>query len=377
MSVGNGPHVYLALLAHELRNLLAPIRYAIASLEKPDKTSVQESYALGVMRRQSTQMSDLLEDLLDLSRFERGQVQLRKSNAELKLLLETAIEAARPLIDAKQHCLCVELPSEPVSVWADPTRLIQVFSNVLINAAKYTNSGGHIELRATYESQSIVVSVRDSGIGIAKEMLPRLFTLFAQGGRARGHSQEGLGIGLALVDGIVRLHGGTVEARSDGVGCGSEFLVRIPMGISPQAVPVARNGARVMDYAGLKVLVVDDSKEVADTCSMLVELSGHESQIAYTGRRALELAETFRPQVILTDIGLPDIDGYEVAHRIRSTDWGHAAVMVAITGWADEGRAGRSLEAGFSHHLTKPIDPRTIELLLESLAVRVQAPRRY
>jgi CheY-like chemotaxis protein len=320
------------------------------------------------MRRQSAQMSRLLEDLLDVSRFARGEVELRKSAAELTVILGTAIEAARPLLDAKQHSLVVKLPDHAVRIWGDATRLIQVFSNLLINAAKYTDSGGRIELRATQEQGNVVVRVRDSGIGIGKETIPRLFTLFGQEARARGHSEGGLGIGLALVHGIVRLHGGAVEVFSDGPDCGSEFVVRIPLGAAQIDHPAAVEDATVAEGIGLKVLVVDDNKEVADTCSMLIELSGHQVQIAYTGTHAIELAESFRPQVILTDIGLPDIDGYEFARRIRATQWGQAPVLVAITGWGDDEHQRQSLAAGFSHHLTKPIDPKTIESLLESLA---------
>jgi len=365
-------HTYLALLAHELRNLLAPIRYALAAMEKPDKTAAQEGYALGIMRRQTAQMSRLLEDLLDVSRFARGEIALRKSAAELTVMLGTAIEAARPLLDGKEHSLSVELPHAAVRIWADPSRLIQVFSNLLINAAKYTDFGGTIQVRATQELESIVVSVRDSGIGIPREMIPRLFTLFAQDAAARTRSEGGLGIGLALAQEIVRLHGGAIEAHSDGPGCGSEFLVRIPLGMPhdvQSADPTSANHAKGIR---LRILVVDDNKEVADTCAMLIELSGHQVQIAYSGGDAFDTAESFRPQVILTDIGLPDIDGYAFAQRVRSTAWGHTAVLVAITGWGEAEHHDPSVAAAFSHHLTKPVDPTTIESLLEALAANFE-----
>ena len=359
---------YIALLAHELRNLLAPIRYAVASMEKKDNTPAQQSYALGVMRRQSAHMSRLLEDLLDVSRFARGELELRKSITELTTVLGTSIEAARPLLDAKQHTLSVELPKDAVRVWADPVRLIQVFTNLLTNAAKYTNFAGRIELRATQELDSVVVAVRDSGIGIAAEMIPRIFTLFAQDKDARGHSEGGLGIGLALAHGLVTLHGGTLEVHSKGPGHGSEFIVRIPAGLSAaERLPVADKEESVGGLR-LKVLVVDDNKDVADTCSMLIELSGHHVQVAYTGGDAIEIAEAFRPQVILTDIGLPDIDGYQFAQRVRATSWGKTAVLIAITGWGAQESQQQSAVAGFNHHLTKPIDPKTIESLLASLA---------
>jgi len=359
---------YIALLAHELRNLLAPIRYALAALEKPDKSAAQHSYALGVMRRQSAHMSRLLEDLLDISRIARGELELRRSVTELTTVIATSIEAARPLLDGKHHALSVELPIHAVRMWADPVRLIQVFTNLLINAAKYTDYGGRVELRATQESDCVVVSIRDSGIGIAKEMIPRIFTLFVQDKGARGHAEGGVGIGLALVQGVVSLHGGTVEARSDGPGCGSEMVVRIPLGDFREEQAAAHDTERAVGGMRLKVLVVDDNHDVADTCSMLIELSGHQVQSAYTGREAIDIAEAFRPQVILTDIGLPDIDGYEFAQRIRSRPWAKTVVLVAITGWGPGERPWQSEAAGFSHYLTKPIDPRTIESLLASLA---------
>jgi CheY-like chemotaxis protein len=361
------PDVYLAPLAHELRNLLAPIRYAIAALEKPDKTAAQESYALDIMRRQSNQMSRLLEELLDASRFARGEIELRKAAAELTVVLGTAIEAARPLLDRKQHSLSVELPNDAIRLWADPSRLIQVFSNLLINAAKYTNLGGCIKLRAIQEADYVVVSIQDSGIGIGKEMMPRIFTLFAQDHSARSNSEGGLGIGLALAQGIVHLHGGTIDVFSTGPGGGSEFTVRLPLGTPHDEQAAAPERENRTGGSGLKVLVVDDNKDVADTCAMLIELSGHEVQCAYTGALAIEMAESFRPQVILTDIGLPDIDGYAFARKVRSTEWGQATVLVAITGWSEAERKEQSTAAGFRHHLTKPVDPETIASLLEAL----------
>lgn len=360
---------HIALLAHELRNLLAPIRYALAVMEKKDNTAAQQSYALGVMRRQSTHMSRLLEDLLDVSRFAHGELELRNSVTELTTVLGTSIEAARPLLDGKQHTLSVDLPQEAVRVWADPVRLNQVFTNLLINAAKYTDAGGRIALRAARELDSVVVSVRDNGIGISTEMMPQIFRLFARDKGARVRSEGGLGIGLALAHGLVSLHGGTIEARSDGPGCGSEFVVRIPVGMAAEDHVSAQDGEEVVIGIRLKVLVIDDNKDVADTCSMLIELSGHQVKVAYSGSEGMGIAEWFRPQVILTDIGLPDIDGYEFAQKIRGTSWGRTAVLVAITGWGAQESKQQSAVAGFNHHLTKPIDPKTIEALLASLAI--------
>jgi CheY-like chemotaxis protein len=355
------------LLAHELRNLLAPIRYAIAAMEKPETTPAQQTQALGVLRRQSTQMSRLLEDLLDVSRFARGELEIRKSGAELGVIIGTAIEAARPLLDARQHSLFVELPTNAVRIWVDPIRLIQVFSNLFINAAKYTDIGGRIEVRATQESESIVVSVRDTGIGITRELIPRIFELFAQDKNSRAHSENGLGIGLALVHGILSLHGGTIEARSEGPGLGSEFVVRFPIGAEQQELPAFQEAVISPTRIGLRVLVVDDNKDVADTSSLLIRLLGHQVHVAYTGRDGIEAAGSLQPHVILTDIGLPDIDGNEFARAIRSNPWGNPIVLVAITGWGDEERKRQSLSAGFDHYLTKPIDPKTLESLLASV----------
>jgi len=357
---------YIAFLAHELRNLLAPIRYALASLEKTD-TTAQQSYALEVMRRQSSQMSRLLDDLLDVSRFAHGEFELRKSVTDLRGVLESSIEAARPLLDAKQHVLSVSLPEAALRVSADPVRLGQVFSNLLINAAKYTDRAGRIELRATQEPDSVVVSVRDSGIGITKDMMPNIFVLFAQDPEARGRSEGGLGIGLALVQGIVSLHGGTIRAQSDGPGHGSEFVIRLPSVTAHVKLDAADTIESPPRVTRLRVLVVDDNKDVADTCSMLIRMSGHQVETVYTGSRAMERGQSFCPHVILTDIGLPDINGYQLAQRVRATSWGSETVLVAITGWDQAEHQRQPLARLFSHHLTKPIDPGTIESLLAQI----------
>jgi len=249
---------------------------------------------------------------------------------------------------------------------ADAVRLAQVFSNLLINAAKYTDPGGHIELRAGQEGSEIVVAVRDNGIGISADMMPRLFAMFSQAQTALGRSEGGLGIGLSLVRGLVTLHGGSVEARSDGPGCGSEFIVRLPAG-APVDKSVHSGGQEApVAGAGIKVLVVDDNRDGADTCAALLELSGHHVQTAYTGRHALELAGTFRPHVILLDIGLPDFDGYQLAAKIRAAPWGRGIVLIAVTGWGQEDDRRRAFDAGCDHHLTKPIAAEAVESLVQS-----------
>ena len=368
---------FLALLAHELRNPLAPIRYALATSRKAGRTLEQQKRAEEVIERQVAHMSRLLDDLLDVSRITRGTLELKKSCTELTLVLGAAIEAARPILDSKHHTLSLDLPKQTVRLEADPVRLAQVFSNLLINAAKYTDAGGSIELRATCEGSGVVVAVRDNGMGVSADMMPRLFTLFSQAHTALGRSEGGLGVGLALARGLVALHGGRVEARSDGPGRGSEFIVRLPVGVPASEVSQVEVSADdPAADAGLKILVVDDSQDAADTCATVLELSGHEVQTAYNGRRALELARTFRPHALLLDIGLPDVNGYELARTIRAAPWAGGMVLIAVTGWGQGEDKRRALEAGFDHHLTKPIAAETLETLLQSLSAEFHGARQ-
>jgi PAS domain S-box-containing protein len=366
---------FLALLAHELRNPLAPIRYALAMNKKEGRTSEQQRRAEEIIERQVTHMSRLLDDLLDVSRITRGTLELKRTPTELTLIIGSAIETARPILDAKHHALSLDLPEEAVRLEADPVRLAQVFSNLLINAAKYTDPGGQIQLRATQQAGELTIAVRDNGMGISQDMMPRLFMLFSQAPSALGRAEGGLGVGLSLVRGLIALHGGSVKALSEGPGRGSEFIVRIPVGAPLGAPEIEATSDVPVPGAGLKILVVDDSRDAADTCAMLLELSGHHVQTAYTGQRALELAETFRPHVLLLDIGLPDLDGYQLAKKVRATSWGRGAVLVAVTGWGQEQDRRRAFDAGFDHHLTKPIAADTVESLLQSLSAVPQSTR--
>jgi PAS domain S-box-containing protein len=364
---------FLALLAHELRNPLAPIRYALATTKKAGRTADQQKRAEEIIERQVAHMSRLLDDLLDISRITRGTLELKKSRTELTVVIGTAIEAARPILDAKRHALSLDLPTVAVRLDADPVRLAQIFSNLLINAAKYTDPGGEIRLRAVQEQSHIVVTVRDNGIGIAAEMMPRLFTLFSQAHTALDRSEGGLGVGLALVRGLVALHGGHVEARSDGPGHGSEFIVHLPLG-KPAVEPAKSESDPKTPAAGaaLRILVVDDNKDAAETCSTLLELSGHQVRTAYTGKRAIESARIFHPHVIVLDIGLPDANGYEVARKIRAAPWGRDVVLVAVTGWGHADDRRRAFDAGFDHHLTKPLAANALESLVNSVGASLE-----
>jgi PAS domain S-box-containing protein len=365
---------FLALLAHELRNPLAPIRYAVAVNKKPGRTPEQRKQAEEIIERQVTHMSRLLDDLLEVSRITRGTLELKKARTELTSIIGAAIETARPMLDAKHHNLMLDLPAEPMQLEADSVRLAQVFSNLLINAARYTDPGGQIDLRARQESGTVVVSICDNGIGISEELLPSVFTMFFRSHQASARAEGGLGVGLSLVRGLVMLHGGSVEARSEGPGRGSKFTVRLPTGAPlTQCLDVETETECPSPGVGLKILVVDDNRDAADTCAMLLEASGHHVQTAYTGRQALELARTFHPHALLLDIGLPDIDGYKVARQVRATPWGRSAVLVAVTGWGQEQDRLRAVEAGFDQHLVKPISAEMVESLLQSFLKRPAA----
>jgi PAS domain S-box-containing protein len=359
---------FLALLAHELRNPLAPIRYSLAANRKSGRTPAQQQQAEEVIERQVTHMSRLLDDLLDVSRITRSALQLKKHPTEIASVIGAAVETARPLLEAKNHSLSVDLPEEAVPLEADAVRLAQVFSNLLINAAKYTDPGGRIGLRAARSGREILVAIRDNGMGISADMVPRLFTMFSQAQPALGRAEGGLGVGLALARGLVALHDGSIEARSDGPGKGSEFIVRLPAEVPPTEILDSEPLAAVPAAgSGLKVLIVDDNRDAADACAMLLELSGHHVQTAYTGLRGLDLAESFHPHVLLLDIGLPDLNGYELAVKIRNAPWGRGIILVAVTGWGQEEDRRRAFEAGCDHHLTKPVSVEAVESLLRSL----------
>ena len=359
---------FLATLAHELRNPLAPIRNAVQVLKANGTLHPELKWAQDVIDRQVLVMARLLEDLLDVSRIARNKLELRKEPVELAALVEAALETSRPTIDAARHQVTVTLPPEPVHIEADPVRLAQVFANLLNNAAKYTEENGHIWLSAAQQGTEVMVSVKDSGIGIASEMLPQIFEIFAQASPALERSQGGLGIGLSLVRGLVELHGGAIEAFSDGPGKGSEFIVRLPI-IRPlqNCEPVGTEDIRQKQVKSVCILVVDDNRDSADTLAKLLTVMGNEVSTAYDGEQAIDATEKLRPDMVLLDIGMPKLDGYEVCRRIREKPWGQRVFLVALTGWAQVEDRRRTEEAGFNYHFVKPVDPTALSTLFASL----------
>jgi signal transduction histidine kinase/CheY-like chemotaxis protein len=360
---------FLATLAHELRNPLAPIRNGLQIMQLAGDNRQAFQSAREMMSRQVQYMVRLIDDLLDLSRISRGKIELRRESVELATVLHNAIETSRPLIQAAGHELSVELP--PTRVWlnADPTRMAQVVANLLNNAAKYTHEPGHIWLSAAQEGDTAVIRVRDSGIGIPRDMLPRIFDMFVQIDAATGLAQGGLGIGLTLVKTLVVMHQGTVEARSEGPGKGSEFIVRLPMITESLGIqsPKQKDGLPSVRSPARRVLVVDDNVNAAQSLVLFLKMMGHDTALAHDGPSALEVARSYRPELVLLDIGLPGLNGYEVARRLRQQPGLCDAVLVAITGWGQDEDRRRGKEAGFDYHLTKPADPAALKGLLASL----------
>jgi PAS domain S-box-containing protein len=364
--------VFLATLSHELRNPLAPIRNAARLLESATLNSEEMNRSRQIISRQVRHMASLLDDLLDVSRITRGVLTLKRQTVGLKDLLEAAVETARPTIDSKGHTLNIELPDHRLTVEADPVRLTQIVTNLLTNSAKYTDAGGQITLGSRRDGDSLVIYVRDNGIGLAPETIGAVFDMFSQVAPGKGHTDGGLGIGLALVKGLVELHGGRVEARSDGLGKGSEFLVYLPHTVAdslPEA-PHAETAQSAPGRRALRVLIADDNRDSAESLGMLLELSGHEVQLAHDGSQAFDLAAAKRPDVALLDIGMPLMDGYQVAMNIRKAAWGADMTLIAITGWGQEDNKRLARHAGFDHHLTKPMDSAVLESILSTVERR-------
>ncbi len=317
-----------------------------------------------MMERQLAQLVRLVDDLLDISRISRNRLELRKARVTLASVVENAVETARPLIESKGHAFIVTLPSEPVYLDADLTRLAQVFGNLLNNSAKYTDPGGRIELIAEVDGRMVTVKVRDNGIGIPAEHQPRIFEIFSQVDHGIERSQGGLGIGLTLVQGLVEMHGGSVGIHSAGTGQGSEFVVRLPVSRSNRLGEQRSARLNHATSTRRRILVVDDNRDAAASLVMMLSLLGHDTRTAHDGLEALDLAEAFRPDVILLDIGLPKLNGYDVCRRIRQNPWGQGMIIIAATGWGQDEDRKRSHQAGFNHHMVKPVDPVALDQIL-------------
>ncbi len=356
---------FLAMLAHELRSPLAPISNAVQVLRMAGTDKAAVHTASEMLERQVGQMAHLVDDLLDMSRITRGRIELRRERIELAPVLNQAVEAARALYREMGHELSVTMPLEPVLVDADPTRLAQVVGNLLNNACKFTDKGGHVWLKVERHDAYAVISVRDNGIGIAPEQLARVFGMFSQVDTSLERSRGGLGIGLTLVKTLVEMHGGVIQARSEGLGHGSEFVVRLPIADTPRAVPAASVAAR--SASGRRVLIVDDNEDGAESLAMMLRLAGHETETAHDGLQALAVAERFRPDALFLDIGLPRLNGFEVCRRLRALPWGADLLIVAVTGWGQDEDRQRSKEAGFDTHVVKPVDSTTIMKMLAAL----------
>jgi signal transduction histidine kinase/ActR/RegA family two-component response regulator len=361
---------FLATLAHELRNPLAPIRNSLQILKMPrlDAGAVQQTRDL--MERQVHHLVRLVDDLLDVSRVMRGKIELRRERLELASVVARAVETAQPMIDAQGHRFDVSVADESLLVDADPVRLAQAIGNLLTNAAKYTEMNGHIGLTAESNGNQAILHIHDNGIGIAPDMLPHIFELFVQADNASTKAQGGLGIGLTLVKNLVGMHGGEVEAHSAGLGKGSEFIIRLPLVVEERKGAAENKPGkqrRSVVPSGHRLLVVDDNQDAATSLAMLLRLYGHEVRIAHDGPAALEIAKSYEPEMIFLDIGMPGMDGYEVARQLRQTAGLEKIVLAALTGWGQAEDRRRTAEAGFDHHLVKPPEPQVLENLLTEL----------
>ena len=358
--------VFLATLSHELRNPLAPIRTAAQILQSPKLQPEELHRAQAIIARQVGHMSSLLDDLLDVSRITRGAFLLKKAYVDLQTLIDEAVEEVQPEIDKKQHTLRVERPSGQITLEVDPVRLTQVLTNLLTNAAKYSPPGGLVTLGSRFEANMLELFVRDNGVGLASDSLTKVFTMFTQDKSDVRRSEGGLGIGLALAKGLVELHGGRIEARSKGVGHGSEFVVLLPRTLVVDSeVRAPKDAVKPASHITRRVLIADDNRDGAETLSVLLKHWGHEVHVAYSGKQALELSKRVRPQIAVLDIGMPDMSGYEVAERIRAEAWGNEVTLIALTGWGQEEDKRRARVAGFDHHLTKPVDPIDLHALID------------
>jgi len=370
---------FVAMLAHELRNPLAPIRNAVAILGRIKMAEPVLHWAVEIINRQVDHMARLLDDLFEVARLTTGKIALERQPVSLSAIVEQAVEACRPLLDFREQQINLEIPSLPAYVTGDPVRLTQVFSNLLNNAAKYTQQGGTIAVSAQVRNEMAIVRVTDNGRGIAPEALPHIFDLFVQVGRTSGSPDGGLGIGLTVVRQMVEMHGGTVEAHSAGLGQGSEFVVTLPLTTEVADGVVATPALASADPAGrgCRIVIVDDNVDVNDSLRLLLQMAGHEVYAAFDGATAIQLVEANRPQIVLCDIGLPGLDGYAVIRELRAQMGEAMPVMIAITGFGQDSDRERVLSAGFDHHLVKPVDPALLLQMIAAQADRMGAPSQH
>jgi PAS domain S-box-containing protein len=358
---------FLAMLAHELRNPLAPLLNVLEILKLGDGNGAVLEQVRSTLERQLGQLVRLVDDLLDVNRITRSKLELRKERVELASVLQQSVEACRPLVERAKHELNVALPSEPLYLYADPVRLAQVFGNLLNNACKYTEPGGRIALTAERRDNEMVVSIKDSGLGIPSDKLASIFEMFAQIDRSLERSRGGLGIGLTLVKWLVEMHGGSVEAFSAGQGLGSEFVVRLPILIEEQRVKTPKSVGEQTLTSNHRILIVDDNRDAAASLAVLLKITGNETQTVHDGLEAVAAAATFRPDVVMLDIGLPKLNGYDACRRIREQPWGKNMVLIALTGWGLDEDRRQSKDAGFDHHMVKPVDFAALMSLLAEL----------
>jgi signal transduction histidine kinase/CheY-like chemotaxis protein len=354
---------FIATLSHELRNPLAPLKVAAELLGRDELPAAQAGRAREIIRRQVDHMAHLLDDLLDVARITQGKLSLRYAPARLMDIIDSALETVRPLIENKRHQLELDISCGNVTLEIDAVRIIQVVCNLLNNAAKYTDPGGWIGLRVQVRDGMLLLEVQDTGIGIAPDQIPLLFEMFSQQQEAASRSEGGLGIGLALVKGIVELHAGSVEAASRGTGAGSRFSVRLPIRKpSPHQAPAPN--ARLARSRGKRILVADDNRDAADSLGMLLRQWGHEVHVEYAGQNAIARARAFEPHIVLLDLGMPQTDGFAVASALKQEAWASRLLLIATTGWGDAEARRKAAQAGFDHHLTKPVDLRQLEAVL-------------
>jgi signal transduction histidine kinase/ActR/RegA family two-component response regulator len=347
---------FLAMLAHELRNPLAPIRTAATLLRLKDLPDSHRVRARDIIERQVDHLVCLIDDLLDVSRITRGLIKLQLEPVSIGAVVAAAVETTRPVLDARKHELTLQLPDEPITIQGDKTRLVQAVGNVLHNAAKFTDTGGRIVLKVARDGPHVHISITDTGIGIASELLPRIFDLFAQVHPKSERSQGGLGIGLALVRRLVEMHGGSVSARSDGPDRGTEIRIQLPLvSAHAAAVPALTRPEAIPIVRSRRILVADDNHDAAEGLATLLQLGGHEVRVAHDGEEALAVSEAFEPHIVLLDLGMPKMDGFETARQMRRQPWGNRAKLVALTGWGQQSDRQLTTDAGFDAHLVKPV----------------------